>query len=383
MVNFATGSPNCRIKDSTLSDVTFTLPDSIKVTDPNFTAVVSVYSMTYSNVFENIVENVNNYLEILSVYTFNGVHTVHPIEIVVPPGNYSMTNLLQYLNSKCGLLDSGFYYGFGDAGNPSYPGFVRSVDPAIIEFNPPTSGATGVLGTYDSAHVYQAFYIPLTPRTQGLLDTLGITGYVASIMDPDAAAGKTMGYGFNVTGTSGTTYYYPGNQWGNLATATNSAKADSYPTYTSPNCINLGGPIAITVGLESMSVSTRDMYNGLSIGDTVALIMCPAAYGSKICYQPPNPFKCTVPNLNLTQFRFSIRDAATGLPMDFRGANWMISMVFETFEIDNTYKTEAALEGQHRPIMPLYHHEAFDHNQNFSGMQMLKNDGQGKKRHRM
>lgn len=360
--------------DSTLSDVTWTMQESITAADDNFTAVVSIHSMIFNNSFSNIVTDVNDRLKVLSTFTVNGALDYNIIDIIVPPGQYNVDSLVAYLNTSCNNLNI-FYYGLGVNGNSTYPGFEVDPDNLRVIMYSPTAGTTGVLGTYNASHVYTGFYLIADAVTTPLLNTLGLLEIRA-----DGTPANTT----RINATNTLAYQCIG------FTVLNGGANSKYslqPVYITPtsleqvqlmavNTTELQGPGALSVSWEVATSNARESYNHLSTGNTIAIVPVTGSYGYRCVYEPNNPFKCIIPNFNVNQFHITIRDCETGNYVDFQGSDWVLNLVIEFFEMDNVHKSEQANEGYYRNVMPNMHNSVLNHtlpNSGTTGYQKKRN----------
>ena len=353
--------------DSSLSDVTWTMRDSIGVIDQNFTAVISVYSMIFYNSFANILKDAN-ILKVLSTFTVNGVVTNYIQTVTVPPGHYDINSLLAYLNTAgvCNGAapgDATYKYGLGVSGNASYPPFAISpADPSKLVVQAPTAGTTGILGVPAAAHIYTGFYLVVDATTTPLMTQLGLLETNQLSANTNIQIITSAGTTFSVLGfipINTTTYY----NYNNYAVPTTIITA----SFAATNNINLGGPPALAIQWENMYANTRNSFDQLSVGDTVAIVPIMGAYGYKNLFQPPIAFKSIIPNFSINQFNLKIRDAATGNPVDFQGNDWLITLCIEFYEIDNSYMSETGQSGIGRNVMPLTNSAVMNHNLPFSG----------------
>lgn len=379
--------------DSTLSDVTWTMQDKIEVPGTNFTAIASLYSMIFYNTFANITSS-NCTLKILSTWLDNGVAKSDTITVKVPVGHYDIISFLNTLNQEgvCNKATGGFYYGFGNVGGTPqppaaqtspYPGAilpfgVSTSDPAKIIFNLPSAGISGAilsaLGTYNVAHVYTGFYLIVDTETIPLLKTMGMLVYNQSNVITNTSTIDSLAViGFPVFTGGATTQYSFTYPW--VAPTTILIK-----TGVATNCLDLGGPNALTVSWESMNTNTRLSSEGLSIGDCVAVVPVTGAYGYKVVYQPTIPFKCVLPNFNINTFQIKIKDAGTGTLVDFQNVPWIITFNIEFSEIENNNMSEMAAAGVGQVVMPTLHGIVRDHNLPFSGTSGYRDSA---KRHRI
>lgn len=358
--------------DSTNSDVLWPMQDYVGKNDDNITAMVSLNSMAFFNTFDNI-SKANNKLKVLSWYLDGANETVDIQDVAVPPGHYSITALLDYLNADgvCNDLvpnPGGFYYGLGVYGDATYPPFYTATsNPSKLRLQPPTAGAApGVLGMAVSSHIYLGFYLIIDDETYPLMKTLGLifanqSGQTTSARLINAAGISYQVIGFDVYNGGPTQFYtYAPLPYVN-PTALNTT------SYLSANVINLGGPSAINISMENIGVNIRNSANQLAKGNIIAVVPVTAAYGYRNVYEPSNAFKCAVPGLSLTEFHLIVKSADTGERVDFQGQGWMCSLVIEYFEIDTTHHSLKAQEGNHLTNHSNYQTTVQDHNLPFSG----------------
>ena len=352
---------------SDFSDVTWTMQDTIAATDQNFTAIVSLQSMVFFNTFQNITSGKNK-LKILNVFEENSVLVTDLIEVIIPPGHYNVTTLLQFLNKDgtCNKKIGNYYYGLGVYQDSDYPPFTISTsDPLKLTVQPPTAGTTGVLGTMAAEHEYRGFYLLVDSETSSTMELLGFYDKNQSGSTTNTTPQTISGIAYNTVGFTvhhggvGTNYSFS-TPWIAPTTILTSPR-------TAVNCIYLAGPTAITISWEQVYANTRNSYDKLAKGDSIAIIPVSSAYGYKICYIPPEPFKILVPNFSVNTFRLVVRDANTGDQVDFQGAHWLATLKIEFCEIDNTYKSDTANEGIGRNVFPTLHHTVVDHNLPHSG----------------
>lgn len=362
--------------DSSLSDVTWTMQESISAADDNFTAVVSIHSMIFNNTFSNIISGVNDTLKVLSTFTVNGVLTYDIINVVVPAGQYNVDSLVAYLNSSCNKLDV-YYYGLGVAQDSTLPGFEVQPDNLRVIMSSPTAGTTGVLGTYNASHVYTGFYLIADVQTIPLLNTLGLLevstdgtpSNVTRIVATNVLAFQCIG--FNILNGGASSKYSVQSVY---VTPTTIEQAELMAV----NTTELQGPAAISVSWEVATSNARESFNHLSTGNTIAIVPVTGSYGFRCVYEPQNPFKCIIPNFNVNQFHITLRDCETGSYVDFQGSDWVLNLAIEFFEMDNGHKSQQANEGYYRNVMPNMHNTVLNHTLPNSGT-----GGYAKKRNRM
>ncbi len=345
--------------DSTLSDVTWAMQETITAADDNFTAVVSIHSMFFQNTFSNIFTGENDAMQILSTWVEAGVSKQSIINIAVPQGQYNIETITSYLTSVCNETVGGYFYGMG--------GFTVTADTTKVQVDAPTAGTTGILGTYNAAHVYTGFYLIANEKTIPLLSVLGLVELnqenkptnIVRISDiTGTVAYSCIGFtAYNNGSTSHYTYSTPYTAPTGIVTA----------KIVSSNVTELQGPCALSVSWEVATSNARDSFNKLSTGNTIGVVPVNAPYGYRSIYEPSNPFKCIIPNFNVNQFKITIRNSETGDLVDFQGSDWVLNLSIEFFEMDNTHKSEMANNGYYRNVMPNMHNTVYNHNLPNSG----------------
>ena len=358
--------------DSSLSDVTWSMQETITAGDDNFTAVVSIHSMIFNNTFANIFAGENDYLEVLTTWTNNNIIEQNIIQITVPPGHYDVDSLTGYLSSKSSVIGADtYYYGLGGtlSTTTANPGFkVNPTQSTQAVISPPTAGASGALSTYVATHVYTGFYLIINEKTRPLLNILGLLEFnqenfitnsvpvvgatVAGVVSQYSCIGFAV---FNTGVLSTSVYSYAQN----TAVSTTEQKGI--------NVVELQGPAALSVSWEVATSNARDSYNQLSTGNTIAVVPVDGMYGYRCIYEPNNPFKCIIPNFNVNQFKIIVRNCETGGLVDFQGSDWILNLCIEFYEVDNSHKSEMANKGYYRNVMPNMHNTNMDHTLRFSG----------------
>jgi hypothetical protein len=381
-------------KDSTLSDVSWNLRDIIRVVDPNFTAVVSLYSMIFYNTFANITKS-NKTLKVITTYNVNGVPFTPIIKtVVLPEGHYDLTTLLDYLNTagvcnSVGLYNNGasvFYAGLGGqttqttaavAANPTPilnttatfgdSFLVNSQDNSKLQLNSANAGG-GPWGVWDPLFEYTAVGLVYDDDTRGCMSTLGFTDFTYGNSKPTNIASIV---GTNLEGIVIPVYHGSGAskyRYVSPVAAGYTTTVVEQGVSSVVNAINLGGPPCISVSWEQLPQAARNSYDQLSATDTFAIVPLAGAYGTKNVYQPALPFKVLVPNFSANEFHIRIKNSATGQLVDFQNIDWMLNIGIEFFEIENTLRSEAYHEGYGQTVMPLFHHEIMNHNLPYSGV---------------
>jgi hypothetical protein len=312
------------------------MSESISVMNGDYVALVSVQKMCFMNVFNNITSN-NNTFKILSTWKKNtGSGYDHEIRtITIPPSNYSIEQLFDYINPLSGSLST-YYYGLGTAGDSTKPPFeIAASDITKMQYTPPDV----TLLTYNAAHDYTGFYI-LIDKTDTVsinyLERIGVIEYDANgnipglltISDP-ASSTQQYGLGFPVA-WNGSAYVY-----------TNTS------TTVCSDCINITGPLSINVMWDGIAANTRNSYNNLSSSNCIAVVPVDSAVGFETIYTPNNPYKAIVPALSLSTFQLSILDSSDGTELDFQGVDWLICLHIEFKEIDNAPQDGNFMFAQH------------------------------------
>lgn len=336
------------LKDSSLSEVEWGMRELISVRDGDHVASLSLFVMSFFNVFNNITLK-NNKIKILSTWTNEGVagHDINPITI--PVNNYATEQLFNYINPLSGSGPAGsgiptttYYYGLGNAGDSTLPAFkIATTDVTKLQYTPPSIAALNA--TYNTSHVYTGFYLLIDADTLKLMENTGVVEYDANgniggllnILDP-ASSTQLYGLGFPVTCTAGVYSY------------TNASSK------VAPDCIALMGPISLNIGIDTVSANTRNSYSGLSLGDTIAVVPIVGGVGYKTVYEPMNPFKCLIPGFSTNNFRLTVRDSATGEKVDFQGVDWVITLLIDYLEVDNDPQGQGK-QGNFDKQLPMFH----------------------------
>ena len=257
--------------DSTLSDVTWTMQESISAADDNFTAVVNVHSMIFNNTFPNIVTGYNDKLKIASTW-INTTYNASSVKVItIPQGQYTIDSLVAYLNTPG--LSKEYYapYSYGCS-------FSVSTDKTHVIMNSINGGTTaasdGNMGIWDVQHVYTGFYLVADSETIPLLNTMGflefgqdgqpsntirvVQGAAANpISYPVQTSGTFQGIGFAVY-TGGTGTYY------NFTSPWTAPGATNTTFLTASNVPELAGTSALSISwLTLLKIST------------ISLTLCP------------------------------------------------------------------------------------------------------------
>lgn len=339
-------------------------------------------------IFYNTLANVstsNNTLKILSTWTENGTDKNYIITVNVPVGHYDINGLVQYLNGD-GVCNrdpttanqpyTNYYVGMGVYGNTTYPPFqVSNTDSAKIEFQFPTAGTGGALNVNYAAHVYTGFFLIVDDETKPFLNLLGLLDYdefgtVVNTFEVNSLGATYTVLGNRVFTGGAATYYTYTLPWTSSAPFEQSLNKGI-------NSISLGSPTSLGISWEQIFANTRTSYSSLSLGDTIAIVPITSAYGYKSVYQPPNPFKCIIPNFNINRFRLKVVDADTGLNVNFQNVDWCVTLNIEFYEIDNEYKSEKAIMGYGRTVHPTLHTTNLDHTLPHSGTGGYKKQRKG------
>jgi len=348
LVNLSTRSAN--VFDSKLSDVTWSMTEQIKVPSPNHAAIITLKSFTFFNSFYNIV-NGKNTLKILSTWTNNGVIEEYLDTLVVPPGTYTISSLLDLMNENANFVDNGILYGLG---NPQdvpnaidyEDAFTQTADYTRLILN---CASIAYLNSnpdaYDSSHSYTGFYLVIDDSTKGFMRQLGLIDYNYSgnannqrILS-NSIQSQYVGIGFDII-WNGATYEYFN-------------PTESY--IVSPDALDISGINQLGIHLQSGSSNSRNSYQNLSIGDCIASVPVTGSAGYKTTYEPPNLFRAIVTNFQTNNFNIIVRDTGTGQPVDFHGVHWDISLVIEMKEIENASKGGAGKAGEGQMHIPVIH----------------------------
>lgn len=355
--------------NSSLSDVTWSMRDILMTQSQNHAGVITLHSMMFYNTFANININ-NNTLKILSTYTVEGVETSDIMTVTVPPGHYDVAQLVDYLNGAtiCSRLDT-YVYGMGSPAVPQvYKAFeVSTSDPSKIWLAPPAAGTGTDLGAPDSAHIYKGFHLIVDSTTTPFLQLFGLiernqSHGITNVSNYTFAGATYRVIGFKPIEQGGFYVYNTSDDETGVVTA----------RYVATNCINMGGPTCLTVSLENVYANSRNSYDNLAKGNTIAVIPLEAAYGYKNTYRmAPNEFGCVVPNLNMTQIRLTVRDGETGERVDFQGNEWVATLKIEYYEIETQEQSSSSKSGQGHTSHTTNHTQVLDHNLPFSGKRKI------------
>ena len=349
-------------KDSSHARVTWDMNDGIEAPEKNWAAKVSVNSMVFTNSFRTL-NRTNNRLKIYTTYKVSGV--MQPAEISnieIPEGNYNWETLQNQLNTFSKWTSVPTEYPglvLGDEANYTYGlgyGVTVATEPAVsASFD---SAKYSIIGpkpntlVYDADHEYVGFYLLWDDVTAPCMELLGFGAvqgngaftHVVSITD--IPEDNVKGIGFKYT-NDGVNYAYNG--------ATNTT-----PTIEASNIFTLDPIQALNIKLDGVRGEIKS-GNQLPRNETIAVVPVNAPFGYRAVYQPPAPFKSVITDMNLTHITIRIEDADTGNRVDFYGANYVLNIEIEWFETDNVEKSEKSLSGEHKQILPLFHHENPNH----------------------
>lgn len=348
LVNLSTRSAS--VFDSKLSDVTWSMTEQIKVPSPNHAAIITLKSFTFFNSFYNIV-NGKNTLKVLSTWTNNGSKEEYLLTLVVPPGTYTITSLLDYINSNINSLSGGILYGLGNPADVPNSiaetlAFTQTADSTRLILNcAEIAYLNSNPAAYDVTHSYTGFYLLVDDATKGFMRQLGLIDYNYSgnannqRIISNSVSGSLVGIGFDLNWT-GATYAYFNPQVGSII---------------SPDALDISGINQLGIHLQSGSSNSRNSYQNLSIGDCIASVPVTGSAGYKTTYEPPNLFRAIVTNFQTNNFNIIVRDTGTGAPVDFHGVHWDISLVIEMKEIENASKGGASKAGEGEMHIPVIH----------------------------
>lgn len=310
------------------------MPESVRVPDSDYAAVISIHNMVFSNVFSNI-RSTNNTLKILSTWLDgSNVTQSNLITITIPIGNYGVDQLFAYINTYCSTLST-YYYGLGTNGDTTLPGFALSTsDITKCQIAPPS--LTVLNNTYNSGHVYSGFYLILDNDTRGLLEDLGLLTYAQGLDNTSAIPNTTyFGIGFSCY-RAASTY---------VLSATFLKSGDA---------LSLGGIKALSIQWSAVTGGVRSSYANLAKDATIGIVPIDQDTGNQVNYDPANPYKFAVPGLNVSAFTFIIRDSATGELVNFNGADWILTVLIEIREINNEVQGQAK-DGNYGQQYPIFH----------------------------
>ena len=355
-------SAQANVSSSSNNNCVFNVGSAIKATDQNYVCEISLDYMSFYNTIPNITSS-NNILKILSLYTVNGVQSYNIITVTIPVGHYNVTTLMNYLNTAgiCNNTTGGFYYGFGNGTNMTYPPFyLNPNDSSKLNIQLPNAGtgAGNTLGVYNAAHVYNGFFLLVDSTTIPFLNTIGYVYKTNNDYNNDLTinwASQTFSiigaYVYN--GGTGTDYSY-------IQPYVDPASLE-LANLTPINVLDMGGPTSITIAIQEISTDTLVSYNHLNKGNIIATVPISASYGSKNVYTPTNPAITYIQNLDLNSITVIIRSIDTGLPVSFQGTNWTIALKLVYYEIENAVKSEAAQGGVYKTTMPIFHNDRPQH----------------------
>ena len=355
-------------KDSSHARVTWDMNDGIQAPEKNWAAKVSVNSMVFTNSFRTL-NRTNNILKVYTTYKVNGTMTEQTSKIVIPEGNYNWETLQNQLNSShawtqattsyAGLVlgdtVNEFNYGLGWYPTTAEPTIENAASASFDSAKYSISGPKPqTLGNVNAAHEYVGFYLLWDDDTAPCMELLGFgavqgNGAFAHIVKiTDVSGSDVQGVGFKYTNTgAGTPYTY-----NNLA--------NTIPSIEASNIFTLDPIQALNIKLDGVRGEIKS-GNQLPRNETIAVVPVNAPFGYRAVYQPPAPFKSVITDMNLTHMTIRIEDADTGNRVDFYGANYVLNIEIEWFETDNVEKSEKSLSGEHKQILPLFHHENPNH----------------------
>jgi len=341
---------------SALSDVTWRVDTPIS-TPANYAAKVSVLSMNFYNSFNNITVH-NNTFKVLTLWKDNAgvIHQEVFSNRKVPVNFYEIRDMRDILNS-IGFLGGpvgGYNQGFGWT---TVSAFELLDNDYRFGLNAPEPAE---MGPVDLNHQYLGFYMVIDDETAPFMRKLGFAetdgtgsyttaGVIQNATSPDNRA--VYGIGFSYI-NDGNNYQYADP---------NEIQIEA------PNFINLPGPLALAVSLESVRSSIR-IDKGLREADTIAVVPVSGAFGVSCQYTPAHLFSSYVTNLDLPQFRITVRDPATNALVDFQGVGWVLNIKIEMEEIENGLQSNHGEAGIGQKVLPLFRHENPDHMHNYSGV---------------
>ena len=336
--------------DSTRAFTTWNIPIPLGVSDPTEGYNVSVNSMTFDNVFQNITP-VNNTLKVLTVFKNNATNVEQEdlMVIQIDPGHYDINSLLNELNQKCSRIVPSYQpsgdpdliniYGIGGMG----PGFVTKNEKCVM-LCPTNLGI--IQQSYTQAtttHHYIGFYIVQDDSTAALLDILGFSAQYVG-MQIESPSMLYSGYGF----TYGADFTSVDSVLGTEPVVTYSTIV-SYNNYGTP----IGGQLisdgAYDVsGVKMLILESNQLQGAFTcVSDgTSALCAIPITkgFGERIVYQPPNPIKVLVQNRTFTSIDISIFDE-NGNTLDFQGCQYSLVLLFEHVGVETNYDNSATSGG--------------------------------------
>lgn len=385
------------MKDSSLSDVSWSMQTTIGAKNDNFAPVISVESMVCFNTIQNI-NKFNNVLKIITVYKVSGVFTETIQTVTVPVGHYDLQSLLDYLNTAgvcqaTGEYTAGaygtktYYTGLGGQNTPStagtvivnedYPAFVIDTnDTSRVKWQTPIAGggAGNNLGKYYEEFEYVAFGLVADVTTIPLMAILGLVDY--EVGQPTTNMSPIFGSTSNAIGLStrvfhGTTvdtsyYDFTIPIPASIQDGTSTALLNQFSALV--NMVDLSSASALTISWEFVSSNIRNSYSDLTTSSVIAVVPISAAFGVKNVYMPPVPYRTLAPYRHFNEFHIVVRSADTGKRVDFQGVPWLLNIRIDFEEIINNPYGELATSGVHQQTMPLYNHEQFNHNMPNSGV---------------
>jgi len=364
------------------SDVTYPLREPITVPDSNVACLLSIQHFTFYNSFANISAG-NNKLKVLSTFYESGTFVGDITEVSIPVGHYDINGLLAYLNTDgvCNRIESTYYYGLGVNGDTAYPPFAISDSDALkLVIQPPTAGTTGVLSSMAAAHEYSGFYLIVDSDTEGAMETLGFynkndNNFLTNVKNVKVGTITYKCAGFDVYNGGVATDYSFTSPWAAPSTLLTTSR-------TSINNLFLAGPMSLALNIENIYANTRNSFENLSRGNTVAIAPVVVAYGYKQVYQPPVLNQIKVTGLEINTLRITILDTGTGKPVNFQGSQWEMNIRFEFVAIENNARGSMAEQGYHQTVHPIMHHTLHDHNMPHSGTNGHTETASGKVRKR-
>jgi len=358
-LNSARGETN----GSQLSESVWDIDNAISTPDNNYAASVGISTMSFFNSFNNIAAP-TNILKYFTTWTEGGTPKALETTVRVGADYYTETDLKTVLNT-IGLLnhiENTFYYGMGYTGpSPTAPINLNSSNRRFIL----QSATPANLGVVDVNHTYVGFYLIVDDDTLPMMKRLGFanTGSNGELLNAKVITEASP----IIVGEDSVNLYGVGFKY--EVDAGGSYIRDSGYNYEilSPNFLNMTSALSLEVRLESVHSQVRT-GQGLRRGDTLGIVPVTNNFGSRCYFEAANPMNSIMTNLNLSRFRITIRDAATGKLVDFNGVDWVINLKIEFIEISNDYLSANGQEGTGRKMLPMFHHEAPNHFQPHSGM---------------
>jgi len=332
---------------SSLNVVNWDIPVGLKCPNQNYATLVTLDSFNFFNTFNNIESSANT-IKILSTWTDSGIKKESMQTIVIPVGVYSITSLLQYLNTQCVLFSGGYIYGLGnpELNNGAIPAvlpFTLSDDSTTINVNAPSLTALAFTSTIN--HRYTGTYLVYDSTTKPLMQRLGICD-IASSSYPSNTFLINTSITPNLYGI-GYIYLFSNPNY----TYSNSANG----TVKSPDVFQLNLVNNILIRMNWATANTLDAINGMNFTNTVALVPVSGPSGYRITFYPPKPFPILINNLSTTTIQIQLFNADNSEPINFKGVDWTMSFKIEYFEIDNTPKSENNLLGTYHTSLPYLH----------------------------